>query len=206
MKDQTMKTVFPPAIKSRPVYGELAPRPGNHHLVIADGEGAEAVAALFAAAPGMAAQAHVLYTPGPNGTDLWPLIAGLGAAQAQRAASVPTLLFRLARVLLDAKAGTQVYLAGSEGLMGQAERDLMAVGFPHQDIQKEHRGSTARRVQCVHCKGVTENVKTDPFQCSHCGLHLFVRDHYSRRLAAFQGVCIDAEEPGNIPPAVEKFQ
>jgi hypothetical protein len=28
---------------------------------------------------------------------------------------------------------------------------------------------------------------------------LFVRDHYSRRLAAYQGVCIDAEDPGNIP-------
>ncbi|NBZ86203.1 dimethylamine monooxygenase subunit DmmA family protein [Stagnihabitans tardus] len=196
---------FPPSIKSRPVYGVLSPRPGQAHLIIADGEGAGAVADLFASGPGIAERAHVLYTPGPNGTDDWAVIAGLGAAQAQRAASVPTLLFRLARVLLDAKAGTQCYLAGSEGLIGQAERDLMAQGVPHQDIQKEHRGSTVRRVQCVHCKGVTENVRTDPFQCSHCGLHLFVRDHYSRRLAAFQGVCIDAEEPGNIPPPVEKF-
>lgn len=203
MKDETM--TLPPSILSRPVYGVLAPRPGQFHLVIADGEGAGAVLALFAADPAIAARAHVLYTPGPNGTDDWPVISGLGAAQAQRAASVPTLLFRLARVLLDARAGTQVYLAGSEGLIGQAERDLMAAGFPHQDIQKEHRGSTLRRVQCVHCKGVTEAVRTDPFPCSHCGLHLYVRDHYSRRLAAFQGVCIDAEEPGNVPPAVERF-
>ena len=66
-------------------------------------------------------------------------------------------------------------------------------------------GSTLRRVQCVHCKGVTEAVRTDPFVCSHCGLSLYVRDHYSRCLAAFQGVCIDAEEPGNIPQPVEKF-
>ncbi|MBC7477071.1 MAG: hypothetical protein H7317_03125, partial [Pseudorhodobacter sp.] len=113
---------------------------------------------------------------------------------------------RLARVLLDAHAGTQVYLAGSEPLMGQAERDIMATGLPHTDIQKEHRGSTVRRVQCVHCKGISENVRTDPFQCAHCGLHLFVRDHYSRRIAAFQGVNIDAEEPGNVPAAVERFQ
>ena len=57
----------------------------------------------------------------------------------------------------------------------------------------------ARRVQCVHCKGITDNVATSPFQCSHCGLPLLVRDHYSRRLAAFQGVNIDAEEPGTAP-------
>lgn len=204
------KTEFPPAIKSRPVYGELAPRNGTFHLIVADGEGAGAVCDLFAkagaAASAMLAKAHVLYTPGPNGRDDWASLAALGAAQAQRTPTIPTLLFRLARVLLDAHAGTQVYLAGSEPLMGQAERDIMATGLPHTDIQKEHRGSTVRRVQCVHCKGITEHVLTDPFQCSHCGLHLYVRDHYSRRLAAFQGVNIDAEEPGKVPPALERFR
>ena len=204
------KTEFPPSIISRPVYGELQPRRGGLHVVIADGEGAVAVTALFAKAGSdateMLAKSHILYTAGPNGTDQWGRIAALQAAQAQRAASIPTLLFRFARVLQDATMGTQFYLAGTEGLIGQVERDIMAFGFPHLALQKEHRGSTVRRVQCVHCKGITENVRTDPFQCSHCGLHLFVRDHYSRRLAAFQGVNIDAEEKGNIPAAVERFQ
>lgn len=203
------KTDFPPAIRSRPVYGELAPRSGSFHLIVADGEGAEAVVALFAKADdakAMLAKSHILYTAGPNGTDMWDRIEALGAAQAQKAASIPTLLFRLARVLQDMQMGAQIYLTGTEGLMGQAERDIMALGFPHNDIQKEHRGSTVRRVQCVHCKGITENVRTDPFECSHCGLHLFVRDHYSRRLAAFQGVNIDAEDKGQIPPAVERFK
>lgn len=154
----------------------------------------------------MLARTTILYAPGPTGTDQWALITGLGAAQAQRAPSLPTLLFRLARTLIDTHMGTQIYLAGSEGLMGQAERDIMATGFPFTDIQKEHRGSTVRRVQCVHCKGITENVTTDPFQCSHCGLHLYVRDHYSRRIAAFQGVNIDAEDPGQVPAAVERFK
>ncbi len=203
------KTDFPPSIRSRPVYGELEPRAGSFHLIVADGEGAEAVADLFAKAadaPAMRLKSHILYTAGPNGTDQWDRIEALGAAQAQKAASIPTLLFRLARVLQDMQMGSQIYLAGTEGLIGQAERDIMAFGFPHADIQKEHRGSTVRRVQCVHCKGITENVRTDPFQCSHCGLHLFVRDHYSRRLAAFQGVNIDAEDRGQIPPAVERFR
>lgn len=176
------------------------------HLIVADGEGAEAVAELAAQAPEILPKAHILYTAGPTGTDQWDKIAALGARQAQQAASLPTLLFRLARVLQDTPMGAQIYLTGTEGLMGQAERDIMALGFPHVDIQKEHRGSTVRRVQCVHCKGITENVRTDPFQCSHCGLHLYVRDHYSRRLAAFQGVNIDAEDKGQIPPAVERFK
>ena len=101
---------------------------------------------------------------------------------------------------------SKIYLTGTEGMMGQVLRDAMDAGLPYQSIQTEHRGSTVRRVQCVHCKGVTENVRTDPFQCSHCGLHLFVRDHYSRRIAAFQGVNIDAEDPGEVPPAVERFK
>jgi DNA-directed RNA polymerase subunit RPC12/RpoP len=63
----------------------------------------------------------------------------------------------------------------------------------------------ARRVQCVHCKGITEAVTTQPARCSRCGLTLLVRDHYSRRIAAFQGVCIDAEEPGVVPPTEDVF-
>jgi predicted RNA-binding Zn-ribbon protein involved in translation (DUF1610 family) len=101
--------------------------------------------------------------------------------------------------------GLQVYLTGTEGLMGQAQTQAMNAGIPHTAIQTEHRGSVARRMQCVHCKGITEDVKTDPFVCSHCGLNLFVRDHYSRRLAAYQGVCIDAEDPGNVPPQKDLY-
>ena len=203
------KTEFPAAIKSRPVYGVLAPRPGAMHLIVADGEGGEAVVDLLAKAPDRAAllaSIHILYTPGPNGSDQTAALQVLGAAQFFRAPTIPTLLPRLIKVLSDLRMGTQFYLTGTEGLMGQAEREIMATGFPFADIQKEHRGSTVRRVQCVHCKGITENVASDPFQCSHCGLHLFVRDHYSRRLAAFQGVNIDAEDPGQVPAPVVRFR
>ena len=107
------------------------------------------------------------------------------------------------KVIIDRKS--LVYLTGTEGLMGQAQNEAMQAGIPHTSIQTEHRGSVARRMQCVHCKGITEDVMTDPFVCSHCGLNLFVRDHYSRRLAAYQGVCIDAEDPGNVPEARELY-
>lgn len=202
-------TIFPPSIKSRPVYARLQPRPGTAHIVIADGEGAEAVADLMALVPdrtNVLSHMHILYTPGPNGTDLWAAVQAMDAAQSYRAPTIPAMLPRMQKVITEAHMGTQFYLTGTEGLIGQAEREIMATGFPYGAIQKEHRGSTLRRVQCVHCKGITENVATDPFACSHCGLNLFVRDHYSRRIAAFQGVNIDAEDPGLVPASVERFR
>ena len=198
-----------PSIMTRPVYAPLEPRPASLHLIVADGEGADAITDMLAKADNRAeilAAAHVMYTPGPNGTDLTAKLAALGAAQFYRAPTIPAMLPRLARVLSAAHMGTQFYLAGTEGLIGQAERDIMNTGFPHVAVQKEHRGSTLRRVQCVHCKGITENVATDPFECSHCGLNLYVRNHYSRRLAAFQGVNIDAEDPGQVPESVVRFK
>lgn len=198
-----------PSIKSRPVYAPLEPRPGKLHVIVADDAGADAVIDMLDKASDrseMLAAAHVMYCPGPTGTDGSAKLEVLGAAQFFRAPTIPSLLPRLARVLADAHMGTQFYLAGTESLIGQAEREIMGTGFPFASIQKEHRGSTLRRVQCVHCKGITENVATDPFKCSHCGLNLFVRDHYSRRMAAFQGVNIDAEDPGQVPESVVRFK
>jgi dimethylamine monooxygenase subunit C len=206
---KTALTPVAPSIRSRPVYATLEARPGRLHLIVADGDGADAVVGMLGRAndrSGMLSAAHVMYTVGPDGTDRGAVLAALGVAQVFRAPTIPSLLPRLQRVLVDAHMGTQFYLAGSEGLIGQAEREIMNTGFPFAAIQKEHRGSTLRRVQCVHCKGITENVATDPFKCSHCGLNLFVRDHYSRRLAAFQGVNIDAEEPGKVPESVVRFK
>ena len=131
------------------------------------------------------------------------VLTEIGGGYAFRTAA--DLAPRLTKVVSEAHMGTQFYLTGTEGLIGQAEREIMMTGLPFAAIQKEHRGSTLRRVQCVHCKGITENVALDPFVCSHCGLSLFVRDHYSRRLGAFQGVCIDAEEPGTAPKPEELF-
>ncbi len=199
-------TALADPILSRPRYGVLAARPGSGHLIMADGEGADAVIDLVNADSRLLATCHIIYIPGTNGVDLAAKLQALGAAQFLRAPTFATALPRLQKVLADAHMGLQIYAAGTEGLMGQVQREVMAAGLPHTALQMEHRGSLARRVQCVHCKGITENVAHDPFQCSHCGLHLFVRDHYSRRLAAFQGVNIDAEDPGSVPASVERFR
>ncbi len=189
------KFEFPPSIRSRPVYGTLTPRAGSAHLFIADAHGAEAI--LNVATPEIMAKAHIIYIP--KGETFEDKLRALKPAQFYSGPTYGAAESRIVKALADAKMGLQVYLTGTEGLMGQAQNAAMQAGIPHTAIQTEHRGSTARRMQCVHCKGITEDVETDPFVCSHCGLNLFVRDHYSRRLAAYQGVCIDAEDPGNVP-------
>ena len=199
------KTQFPPSIRSRPGYGEWQLHPGAACLLVADGAGAGAVIDLAATAPGLMTKAHVIYVTGRDGAGWADRIAALKPALFYTSPTYPAAVSRLRKVLADAKMGLQVYLAGTEGLIGQAQNEAMAAGIPYTAIQTEHRGSLVRRVQCVHCKGITEEVRTDPFQCSHCGLHLYVRDHYSRRIAAFQGVNIDAETPGLVPEAVERF-
>ena len=198
------QTVFDKAILSRPRYGVLAVRQGSGHLMVADGDGAGAIVGL-ALSPVTLAATHIIYIPGANGVDRAAELQALAPAQFLRAPTFATALPRLQKVLADAHMGLQIYAAGTEGLMGQVQREVAAAGLPHTALQMEHRGSLARRVQCVHCKGITENVTRDPFQCSHCGLNLFVRDHYSRRIAAFQGVNIDAEDPGSVPASVERF-
>ncbi|MDW4551403.1 dimethylamine monooxygenase subunit DmmA family protein [Defluviimonas sp. D31] len=202
-----IETTITPSIASRPVYSRLEPRPGKAHLLIADAEGAEAILALAEVAPrDFFAQAHIIHIRKTTAGTYTERLRGLKPSQFYSGPTYEAAVPRIRRTLLGAHMGLQVYLAGTESLMGQAMQEAAQAGIPYGAIQAEHRGSTARRMQCVHCKGITEDVTTDPFVCSHCGLHLFVRDHYSRRLAAFQGVRVDAEDPGNIPEPVERFR
>ena len=185
-------------IKSRPVYTGLAiDAKARRHLFALEGEGVDALLdQVKIAGPAFLRHADILCVgPVPN----------LEADTLWSAPTIPVLLNRLHVCLINAKMGTRLYLAGTEGFIGQAMKVALDHTIDFNSIQTEHRGSMARRVQCVHCKGITDNVKTSPYVCTHCGLHLLVRDHYSRRLAAFQGVCIDAEEPGTAPPPIEKF-
>jgi len=196
-----------PSIISRPVYGTLSPQPGRHHLFVADGEGALAILDLAASAPvDFFANAHIIYVPRPDGAGHAAALQALGAAQFYQGPSIAAALPRLRQTLANARMGLRVYLAGTEGLIGQAMQAALDTGIDHASIQTEHRGSLSRRVQCVHCKGVTEEVTTQPVTCAHCGLLLFVRDHYSRRIAAFQGVCINAEDQSVVPETIEMFR
>ena len=182
-------------IKSRPVYTGLnIDVQAKRHIFAIEGQGVEAV----------------LDQVNTAGSDFLTRSEFLCVGSAARlealkphdqwsAATIPILLYRLRAMLQNAKMGLRLYISGTEGFIGQVMQVAIECGIDFNSIRTEHRGSEARRVQCVHCKGITDDVKTQPYICSHCGLSLLVRDHYSRRIAAFQGVCIDAEEPGTAP-------
>lgn len=197
-----------PSIKSRPVYSKLVPRPGTLHLMVVDAAGAQAILDLAARTPaGFFDRASILHVSAASaGTGLGQRLQALQPYAMYDGPSIAAAMPRLAQILGTADMGTQLYLAGTEGLIGQATKVALETGMELASIQAEHRGSEARRVQCAHCKGITENVQTQPVVCTHCELVLSVRDHYSRRIAAFQGVCVDAEEPGLVPTAEELFR
>lgn len=198
-------TEFSSSIPSRPVYGGLRPQGALPALMLAEGAGGEALAELAGADPSVMRQAHLFWIPAgiPDAGGLGSRLRALGPVGYVEGPDYAALRPRFVRALADAHMGTRLYLAGGEGLIGQAMADALAAGMPLEAIDAEHRGGIARRMQCVHCKGITENVTTDPFTCAHCGLNLFVRDHYSRRIGAFQGVCVDAETPGIVPEPQE---
>ena len=185
-------------IKSRPVYkGLLIDVHSARHLFALEGEGAEALLdQIKSVGTGFLAKAEILYV-GPESHA--GKLRALQPLDFWAAPTIPVLLNRLKAALQAAKMGTRLYISGTEGFIGQAMQVALDLGIDFNSIRTEHRGSTARRVQCVHCKGITDSVSTSPFKCSHCGLLLLVRDHYSRRYGAFQGVNIDAEEPGSAP-------
>jgi predicted RNA-binding Zn-ribbon protein involved in translation (DUF1610 family) len=190
-------------IKSRPVYtGFAIDENAQRHLFALEGEGVQALLdQVKKMGKGFLAISEILHVGEAHAKEL----SALGADILWSAPTIPVLLNRLRQNLINARMGTRLYLSGTEGFIGQAMKVALEEGIDFGSIVTEHRGSEARRVQCVHCKGITDNVTTQPFTCSHCGLTLLVRDHYSRRLAAFQGVCIDAEQPGSAPPPEVRF-
>lgn len=195
------------SIISRPVYDRLSANNAAHHLFVADAEGAQAILDMQVPnALEFFSNAHIIYIPRDSGSKYISKLQALKARQFYQGPSIATALLRLKQTLSTAHMGIQLYLAGTEGLIGQAMQAALEADVDHACIQTEHRGSNARRVQCVHCKGITDDVTTQPVNCSHCGLLLLVRDHYSRRHAAFQGVCINAEDPSYNPEKEEIFR
>lgn len=193
-------------IKSRPVYPGLRAMPtARRNLVAVEGDGVEAVARMLVEAPQeFPGRTHVLYAAEGRTVDPEQLRA-LGVHALQVLADLEQLIEALDGLLAKATMGTRLYAAGGEGFVGRVVRLGIDHGMDHKSVLTEHRGSLARRVQCVHCKSFTEHVTASIFECAGCGTLLFVRDHYSRRFAAFQGVCVNAEDPTQRPAPEEAY-
>jgi len=207
-------------IKSKPVYAPLqADARGRFHLMVGMGVGAapllRVIAEMKSAAPQSLQRTRVLFVPEDGDAKSG---GGLGAAASEldqfRAAAVgevqafdaaPALLGQFRAVLGESLMGTRLYVAGPESFIGLVMKIALEFNLNKDEIRAEECGTLARRIYCIHCRAVTESVRTNIVQCIGCARWLLVRDHYSRRLAAYMGVMADAEAPGELPPLKEVF-
>ncbi|HET6390292.1 dimethylamine monooxygenase subunit DmmA family protein [Hyphomicrobium sp.] len=195
-------------IKSRPIYPGLTPDlNAQHNIIVCDKAGTTAVSELFSRADiAFAERTTIILADSLTDTESKALTRELAPAAIEMQPTLADGIARLRQLLETAPMGMRLYAAGTEPLIGLVVQAGIDFSIDHLSIRTEHRGSLKRRVQCVHCKGYIEDVTTNPVKCIRCGTILLVRDHYSRRLAAFQGVCIDAEVPGDIPAAEALYQ
>lgn len=193
-------------IKSRPVYDRLQPMAGGlRHLIAGQGSGGAAMLRLIADMS-LTQRQHstLLYsTETFSGHDHLQALQDVKVAGLEVFPSNQALIEGLAKRLSEAHMGTRLYLSGSESFIGTAMQAANAVDLNRDEVLREHSGTLVRRVWCAHCDTYTENVTHRVFTCPGCQLDLVVRDHYSRRLAAFQGIKADGEVPGELPAAEE---
>jgi hypothetical protein len=195
-------------IKSKPVYAPLsADAGGRYHLLLGVGPGGAALLRVLGemktSAPAALAETRVLIVPEVAGTTLQ--FERAGVADLAVFDGTKPLLEAFTRVLEKSLMGTRLYVAGPESFIGLAMQIALRFDLNKDEIRAEEMGTLARRVYCVHCRATTEGVRTNIVSCTGCGRWLLVRDHYSRRLAAYMGVMVDAEAPGELPPVKDVY-
>lgn len=188
--------------KSRPTYAPITlDATGRRHLIVADG-------------PQIPSEAFATGVSADLFDECWTIAghsralpgAERGLSRWHEFRSSNHLLSALRRRLGEEKMGFRLYALGSEGFLWDVRAAAAAVGMNREEVQLMHVGSAARRVFCNHCRTITEGVTTNIVVCKGCAANLFVRDHFSRRLNAFAGFQVDAEEPGAIPEIKEIYR
>lgn len=174
---------------SRPVYAPFGlDLSGRAHLIVTDQPAPPAGADLTLA------EAWTVATSGPG-------LAAASAPGVRPFRAVADLLAQLTHRLARAQVGLRLYAVGSEAFIWDAHNIGQQAGLGRAEMFLTRAGRLTRRVCCVHCKTMIQEVQHTVTPCPGCGAALEVRDHFSRRLAAFIGVRVDAEVPGEVPAA-----
>ena len=200
-------------IKSKPVYAPLqADTRGRYHLMIGMGVGAAHLLRVIAEMHSASAQSlkntRALFVPDTANAGAASAVEQFEAAAVGDVQAFPgtaALLERFRTILGQSLMGTRLYVAGPESFIGLVMKIALEFNLNKDEIRAEECGALARRVYCIHCRATTEEVRTNIVRCVECDRWLLVRDHYSRRLAAYMGVMVDAEAPGELPPLKEVF-
>ncbi|MFG1391473.1 dimethylamine monooxygenase subunit DmmA family protein [Xanthobacter agilis] len=190
-------------IKSKPTYSKIAgDKAARYQLLLVEGAGIPSEAMAEGVDPSAFETwtvAHASALPAAPMMDEAP-----GAVRPFR--STPHLLSALEERLDRETMGLRLYAIGTEPFLWDAFNIASAAGLSRQEMQFAHAGPKARRIYCVHCRTMMEGVTTSIVTCKGCGAALFVRDHFSKRLAAYMGVQVDAEAPGEVPQAEELYK
>jgi dimethylamine monooxygenase subunit C len=197
-------------IKSKPVYSPLQPDiRGRYHLMLGSGVGAgpllRVLAEMRTVAPHASQATRVLYVPDADTANGAAPFTDTQVAEVRTFRGTAALLEAFRVLLAESLMGTRLYVAGPENFIGLVMKIALEFNLNKDEIRAEECGTLARRVYCIHCRATTENVRTNIVSCAGCARWLLVRDHYSRRLAAYMGVMVDAEAPGELPPLREVF-
>ena len=197
-------------IKSKPVYAPLqADIRGRYHLMVGMGVGAapllRVIDEMRAAAQSSLKNTQVLFLPDSDPRAPGEQFKAAAVGDVQVFAGTPALLERFRHLLGQSLMGTRLYVAGPESFIGLVMKIALDFNLNKDEIRAEECGTLARRIYCIHCRETTADVRTNIVRCVGCGRWLLVRDHYSRRLAAYMGVMADAEAPGELPPLKEVF-
>ncbi|GLR68825.1 hypothetical protein GCM10010909_35070 [Acidocella aquatica] len=175
--------------KSRPLYKPFAlDLTGREHLVVTD-----------------QSEPPVTLDLTLSNISLWnvrtiaPGIQAPPAGRHRAFRAVPEMHAFLTHHLARASVGLRLYALGSEPFIWDTYNIGSAAGLTSAEMFLTQSGPPRRRVYCCHCKTMIGDVTQTIALCPGCGSSLQVRDHFSRRLAAFMGVKVDAEIPGDIP-------
>jgi hypothetical protein len=194
--------VTEPAIKSQPVYSPLQwDSSAAWHLLVAEGDGCVRLVELLAVAP----QADFKVLAATSDAGLAAKLGKLAGPACQVVAGEDALMQALRAELGRSRMGLRLYLAGTDAFLWQSAREARTFGMSSDEMHLERCGSLERPVYCTHCTHVTQGVKTNLVVCPGCQRTLFVRDHFSRHLAAYMGFQIDAEVPGVVPPVEQVY-
>lgn len=197
-------------IRSKPTYTPLEYDPrGMHNLLVGLGEGVGAIEEMISRAGDAFTHqiTDVMITgTAPQLDEARALFSESDYASVSFYEDKNELIERLPNYLTKMNMGFRLYCAGPEQFIWDVA-SMATKGHVHeQQMQVEGRGSQARRVTCTHCGAFTSDVTTNIVPCAGCGLHLFVYDHFSRRLRAYMGFRVDAEAPGELPEIEEVFK
>lgn len=171
----TLPTPGAPSLPSVPRY-EIQPPPGTTPaLVVVQTADASHLGCLAAVLEGSAPAADIL-----RAAD-YPAPAALHQALSDR--------------LGRASIGLQLYLCGDEAFLWPLHALARDAGLQAEEIHLLRHGEARRAVYCAHCASVQLAGAADHHACQGCGVRLEVRQHFSRRLGAYLGVCADADHP-----------